>query len=144
MKKRKNWVAILQTFISDPIYVDTKIVKRIGIDAATNSISVEINSYLILQTIHLENFAEETIRPLKKQITEILQVKQKPKQAIINSVVTCINRNVYIIKNSQLTAPGLDNDKESTYAKILVDLASRSENTELFFKDQYGVPYALC
>jgi hypothetical protein len=139
----------LDNFCLDPAYIDTKLVKRIGIDSATNSIAVEINMHLILQTIHLGDFADKTIKPLKKQLAEILY-SNKQKQNIINSIVTCINRNIDLIKSSQVQVNGHgsnDNDIHAgeyggaSDAQVLVELASLSENTELFFKDQYGKPY---
>jgi hypothetical protein len=73
----------LDNFCLDQAYIDTKLVKRIGIDSATNSIAVEINMHLILQTIHLDDFSDKTIKPLKKQLAEILYSNKEEKQNII-------------------------------------------------------------
>jgi hypothetical protein len=132
-------------FELDPSYIDTKILKRVGINAATNSIEVEINEHIRIQTVYLDNFAEKTIKPLKKQISEVL-VGQEPKnnQCIINSVITCINRNIDLIK-SCCYRDFIGNGEESKYegndAQVLVSLATLKENTELFFMNQYREPY---
>jgi hypothetical protein len=89
----------LGDFNLDPLYIDTKTVKRVGVDLASNSIVVEINQHLILQTIHLYDFSDKTIKPLKKQLSELLR-DNKTKQDVINSIVTCVNRNTEIIKSS--------------------------------------------
>jgi hypothetical protein len=136
---------IKSDFFLDPLFIDTNIVKRIGLDIEVNSIVVEINEHLINQTIHLEDFAERTIKPLKKQISELLvDQDSKSKQSIINSIVTCVNRNVDLIKN-RCCRDSIDDEEESKFeandAQLLVSFATLKENSELFFKNQYGEPY---
>jgi hypothetical protein len=121
-------------FNLDPLYVDTKIVKRIGIDLASNSIAVEINQHLILQTVHLYDFSDKTIKPLKKQLNDVLRDNKK-KRDVINSIVTCVNRNIEIIISLVVHSHG------PSSAQILVELASDPQNVELFFANQHGKPY---
>ena len=86
-------------FYLDPLLVDLKLVKRIGIEKSSNSLIVECNNQIILQTIHMNAFSDKTITPLKKHLSEILvEYKNKEqKQKIINSIITCINNNIKII-----------------------------------------------
>lgn len=136
-------------FYLNPSYIEPETVKRIGIDLASNSIAVEINVHLVLQTIQLDDFADKTIIPLKKQLGEVLN-GNKDKQNIINSVITCINRNIDFIKKYQRqddehgynNSKNHDDDNAGRKARLLVHLASLPENTESFFKNQYGEPHA--
>jgi hypothetical protein len=93
-------------FSLDPSYINTEIVKNIGIDPAINSILAEVNHDLIVQTIRLDDFAEKTIGPLKKQLCSLLNCDKMQKMAIINSVITCINRNIEAVKDSQRHSNG--------------------------------------
>jgi len=135
-------------FELDSSYIDTKIVRSIGINTNINGIVVHINNNLTSASIHLEDFSEDTIKPLKRQLTQLLK-DNKNKQTIINSIVTCILSNIDKIKASQLTCNKADNNGQNNskrseggkYAKILVALASRKENSDQFFKDQYGRPH---
>jgi hypothetical protein len=71
--------------------------------------------------------------------------ENKDNQKIINSIINCILSNIDRIKASQTP----DNNRHNNHkrseggnnARILVELASLKENTEQFFKDQYGRPY---
>ncbi len=129
-------------FDLDPSYIDVNIVKRIGIDSNTNSLVVGINSSVILQTIHLKEFAEKTIKPLRRQLDEVILECQKSKKlAVINSVLSCINRNIVCIKDSQKLNQDNEKFENSSSARTIVELASKKENTERLFKDQYGRSY---
>ena len=104
-----------------------------------------MNKVLISSTIHLEDLSDRTIKPLKRDLAQLLK-DNRNKQAIINSIVNCILSNIDKIKASQMAQEKGDptsenngqNSNKSNNAKILVELASRKENTEKFFKDQYG------
>src|SRR5215204_4844900 len=142
-------------FYLDRLYININVVKRIGIDKDINSIVVGVNHNLVSATIHLDNFYEKTITPLRKELAGLLLTRQADKEPIINSVITCIHQNIDCIKSSQ---PQQNKDKgeyqekedknksddaapEASHAQMLVNLASQKHNTELFFKDQYGEPY---
>ena len=133
-------------FELDSSYIDTTIVRSIGINLNINGIVVDVNNNLIPASINLQDFSEKTIKPLKRELAQLLK-GNKNKQAIINSIVTCILSNIDKIKNSQNNVdPTFDNNghnnTKGNNARILVELASRKENTEKFFKDQYGRPHA--
>ncbi len=135
-------------FVLDSSYIDIEIVKSIGINQAFNSIVVGLSKNLVSSTIHLDAFSEKTIKPLKKDLAELLK-ESKNRQSIINSVVSCIIRNIDAIKASQAPRNRIEATEDvigifegSSNAKILVDLASLKVNTERFFKDQYGRAYA--
>lgn len=142
-------------FYLDPSYINTSIIKNIGINNDINSIIVGINDNLVCVTIHLDNFYEKTITPLKKDLAALLPTKHLDKQSIINSVITCINQNIDSIKSSQpqqnkdkgeLEEKGAKNKSdddapEASIAQMLVELASEKHNTELFFKNQYDEPF---
>ena len=137
-------------FELDPNYVDTSIVKSICLDPTISTLLVEINGCSLTQTVHLRQFTECTIEPLKKQLREALHsIKDRDaKQKIINSVISCINQNIDRIKEFLLdleedSKGNHDNEESSSssFSKILVELVSRNENIELFLKDQYGKPY---
>jgi hypothetical protein len=138
-KNRKEY------FELDPNYVDTSIVKSICLDPTISTLLVEINSCSLAQTVHLRQFTKCTIEPLKKQLREALHsIKDRDaKQKIINSVISYINQNIERMKEFLLDLEeyGDEESSSSSYSKILVDLVSRNENIELFFKDQYGKPY---
>ena len=72
-------------FDLDPSLIDLKIVKLVGIEKSTNSLIVEAFNQTILQTIHMEAFSEKTIRPLRKQLSEILvgNKNEEDKQKLI-------------------------------------------------------------
>jgi hypothetical protein len=135
-------------FILDPQAIDTNVVKRIGVNLNINAILVEVTKASVSATISLEDFSQKTIKPLKKDLAQLLK-RSENKQAIINSIVTCILNNVDKIKASQTTRNKADNNGQNNskrseggnYAKILVALASQNENSEQLFKDQYGRPY---
>jgi hypothetical protein len=133
-------------FNLDPVCIDTKIIKRIGIDLTSNSIAVEIDQHLILQTIRIGDFSDKTIKPLKKQLSEVLRDNKK-KQDVINSIVTCVNRNTDVIKssmhssNNQQDTNEEEDDSPPSAAQLLVELASDPQNIELFFTNQYGKAY---
>jgi len=135
-------------FYLDPSLIDLNIVKRIGIENLTNSITVEITQYTVTQTIHLGEFARKTIIPLRKQIEEILpdfQEKEEKKKDIVNSIVTCINKNIDKISEYYKEYCRLGDDElgsENRLEDILVSLALSPENNERLFKDQYGKPFA--
>ena len=133
----------------DPAYIDTSVVTEIGIDKDLNSILIWVNGNLTMMTINLGDFAEKTIRPLKRNLSELL-VGHKSKQSIINSVITTINRNIEIIK--QLCGPPKDAINNNSIdgnvgcdakpdTQLLVELTSHKENPQLFFKNQYGEAY---
>ena len=135
-------------FKLDSSYIDTNIVGSICINIDINAIVVDVNKNLISASIHLEEFSEKTIKPLKRDLAQLLKDNEN-RQAIINSIVTCILSNIDKIKASEMTQNKADNNGQNNgkrseggnNAKILVALASRKENTEQFFKDQYGRPY---
>ena len=123
--------------------------RSIGIARDINAIVVDVNGNLISASVHMEAFSEKTINPLKRDLKQLLK-ENKDKQKIINSIISCILSNTGRIKASQMqyeSAPnnnGHNNHKRSeggNNAKDLVEMASLKENTEQFFKDQYGRPH---
>jgi hypothetical protein len=149
---------MITDFYRDPSYVNISVVKHIGIDKDINSIVVGVNHNLVSATIHLDNFSEKTIAPLRKELAGLLLTRHLDKETIINSIITCIHQNIDCIKSSQpeqnkakgkqeekdsknKTEGDNNNDNNVNNAQILVNLASLKHNTELFFKDQYGEPY---
>jgi hypothetical protein len=136
-------------FSLDTPGIDTETVKRISINQTINAVVVELYNGTTCSTIQLEDFSEKTIKPLKTDLARLLEGNGN-KQAIINSIVTCILSNIDKIKASQIaqqkSGPTSENTgqnyNKSNNARILVELASRKENTEKFFKDQYGRPNA--
>jgi hypothetical protein len=144
---------MITDFYLDPSYININIVKRIGIDKDINSIIVGINDNLLSVTIHLENFYEKTITPLKMELAGLLLARSIDKQSIINSIITCIHSNIDLIKSSQpqqnkdkgeeKESNNKSNEKDNVNnAQLLVNLASEKHNTELYFKNQYGEAYA--
>ena len=138
-------------FNLDSSLVDLNIVKRIGIEKSSNSIIIEACNQIITQTIYLDAFSDKTIKPLKKQLDEILSFKKgEEKQSTINAIITCINKNISKISKynnekseSQVgNTNGNGNGNENNKINILINLALNSENTEKFFKDQCGRAYA--
>jgi len=125
-----------------------EIVKRISVNRTINAVVVELNNGTACSTIHFEDFSGKTIKPLKKDLAQLLNIKDK--QPIINSIVACIISNIDKIKASRVTLNSVDstsdnnghNNTKGNNARILVELASRKENTEKLFKDQFGRPYA--
>jgi hypothetical protein len=139
-------------FDLDPSHINTNTVKRIGVDSDINSIIVGVNSDLVSATIHLDNFSEKTITPLKRELARLLLARSIDKQSIINSVITCIHSNIDVIKSSQpqqnkdkgeeKEGNNKNNEKDNgNNAQLLVNLACQKHNTELFFKNQYSEPY---
>lgn len=134
-------------FYLDSSLLDLNIVKHIGIENLTNSIKVEIAQHTVMQTIHLEEFAKKTTTPLKKQIEEILLDLQteEEKKRVVNSIITCINRNVdkiFEYWKEACESRNADPSGENGIVDILVSLALNPENIEKLFKDQYGKPFA--
>lgn len=134
----------------DPSYIDTAVVREIGIDKDLKSLLIKVNDNLTVVTINLADYAEKTIKPLRRNLNELL-VGNKSKQLIINSVITTVNRNLHVIKRICQTQKNESNEcpidrdlganARSTDAQLLLEFASRKENTELFFKNQYGEHY---
>src|SRR5215216_5899287 len=134
-------------FDLDSSLVDLKIVKLIGIEKSSNSIIVEAFNQTILQTIYIEAFSDKTIRPLKKQLSEIVAgcKNDEDKQKLVNSVVTSINNNIDKISEHCKEYCSLLNDDggdENSKIDSLINLALAPENTEKLFKDQYERVYA--
>ena len=134
-------------FYLDPSLIDLKIVKRIGIEKSSNSLIVEACNQIIIQTIHIEDFSDKTIKPLKKQLSEILTgfKKEVDRQRSINSIITCINSNISRISDHcKEYFSLLSNDSRDENGKVdnLINLALKQENTENLFKDQYDRVYA--
>ena len=134
-------------FDLDSSLIDLKIVKLIGIEKSSNSIIVEAFNHTILQTIYIEAFSDKTIRPLKKQLSEIMvgYKNEEEKQKLINSVVTSINSNIDKISEYCKEYCSLLNDDggdENSKIDSLINLALAPENTEKLFKDQYERVYA--
>ncbi|MGC1933364.1 MAG: hypothetical protein WA667_30690 [Candidatus Nitrosopolaris sp.] len=71
-------------FKLDSSYIDTNIVASICINRDINAIIVDVNKNLISASIHLEEFSEKTIKPLKRDLTQLLK-DNKNKQAIFCS-----------------------------------------------------------
>ncbi len=131
-------------FYLDPLLIDTKKITRIGIEKCINSIVVEVKNEIISQSIDFRSFSDNTIKPLKNQLSKLLTEKEQEKSKIINSIITCINRNIDIISKCcvQSSDTILANDKESKKANELINLVLDSDDTEKLFKDQYGKPFA--
>ncbi len=136
-------------FNLDSSIINMNIVKRIGIEKPSNSIIVEACNQTITQTIYLNDFSDKTIKPLKKQLDDIITSSTPgEKKLIINSIITCINCNITHIskyndeKEESRSNDAIENEKENKKIDVLIDLASSSENTEQFFKDQYRGAYA--
>ena len=82
-------------FYLDPSSIDTKKITCIGIKQSINAIVVEVNNEIILQTIQLESFSDLTIKPLKNQLSKLFtEFKEVERRKIINSIITCINKNI--------------------------------------------------
>jgi hypothetical protein len=132
-------------FNLDQSLLDLKVIESVGIEPNTNSIFVNACNETILQAISMNYFSDETIRPIKKQLDEIiLGFQDEEKRRIINSVVSCINRNVVTIYR-YLEALGNNyshSRDENDKVDDLVNFVLKSEDTEKIFKDQYGKPCA--
>ena len=134
-------------FYLDPSLINLDIVRHIGIEKFSGSVIVETTHDIITQTIHLEEFAKKTIIPLRNQIDAILLDLQNEdeKKKVVNSIITCINKNKDKIyehcKESCIPGNG-DFSNENGIADNLVSLALNPENTEMLFTDQYGKPFA--
>jgi hypothetical protein len=141
----ENNTSDIVEFDLDPTLIDIKFVKLIGIKKSINSIIVEVDDQTILQTIDLESFSNNTIRPLKKDLEQGLTgcKDNAAKNNTINLIITCINKNTdkicehckQIDSNETIL---FENDK----VEDLIELALSSANLEKLFKDQYGKPYA--
>lgn len=131
-------------FHSDSPLMDTKVVRRIGIKQSINSIVVEVNNEVILQTIHLESFSDSTIKPLKNQLSKLLmEFRKEERSKMINSIITCINRNIDVISEigKQSAPTKANNNEESNKVDELIRLVLETENIETLFIDQYGKPF---
>ena len=132
-------------FYLDPSFLDLEIVKRIGIEKSTNSIIVETCNQIVIQTIVIVSFSNETIKPLRRQLNEVLiGLLQDERRKIINSIITCINRNIDVISEIgiQSSQTRFNINEESNKVDELIKLVLESENTEKLFNDQYGKPFA--
>ncbi|CAN5860920.1 hypothetical protein BH23THE1_BH23THE1_28320 [soil metagenome] len=111
-----------------------------------NSIIVEVYNQTILQVIELDSFSNNTIKPLRKQLEQVLTEFQdkKEKNNTINSILTCINNNTNkIYEHCKQDGSNESDIDEKDNVETLIDLALSSENLEKLFKDQYGKPYAV-
>lgn len=138
---------INEEFYLDPSIIDCNVIKQIGLSPKElNSIVVKVNEHLIFQSIHMDDYSANTIQPLKRQLSEVLDgIDRKHKASIINSVVTTINSNASRIKNLNSSSSVERRDQQEgewNDAQILVEFASKKENVELIFKNQYGEHYA--
>lgn len=61
-----------EDFELDSSYIDTNIVRTIGITRDINAIVVNVKGNLISASIHMGAFSEKTINPLKRDLTQIL------------------------------------------------------------------------
>lgn len=130
-------------FYLDPSILDLEIVKRIAIQKSPNSLILEVNNQTISQTIFLDDFANKTILPLKKQLDWIIpELQSEERKKITNSIITCINKNIDEIV--ELSKQDNSNDRasdENSKVANLISLTLKPENIEKLFKDQYGKPY---
>ena len=141
-------------FYLEPTLINLNIIEKIGIEKSSNSLIVEACNQIIMQTIYIDDFSDKTIKPLKKQLSEILveYKKVEDKQKLINSIITCVNSNIDKIfeyckktSTSNLSNDAIGDDSkgdESSKVDTLINLALKQENTERFFKDQNGRVYA--
>lgn len=106
-------------FYLDPSFIDTKKVTCIGIKQSINSIVVEINNEIILQTIHVGSFSDSTIKPIKKQLSELLtEFKEEDRRKSINSIITCINRNIDVISKHCIQSPEIQSTSNEENNKV--------------------------
>jgi|GEM_PF-2541321 len=143
-----------EEFDLDPSLIDKSIVKKIGIERSANLLIVEADKQIITQSINIADFSDKTIKPLKKQLSDILvgYKNKEDKQNLINCIITCINSNIgkiFTCKESSslstsrlITSSSVAAEEESNKADVLIDLASSPENDGKFFKDQNGRPHA--
>jgi hypothetical protein len=132
-------------FYLDPCLIDTSTIKRIGIKKSINSIIVEVDDQTILQSIDMKSFSSNTIKPLRKDLEQRLTgCKDKTvKNNIINSIITCINKNIDKISENCKQIDSVElNIEEKDKVENLIELALTSENLEKLFKDQYDQPHA--
>ena len=134
-----------EEFFLDSSLIDTSIVNKIGIDKSTNLLIIEACNQIITQTINIADFSDKTIKPLKKQLSEIFaEYKNKEdKQKHINRIITCINSNInristYSKESSSLSTNDVIPEDVRNKEDVLIDLASSANNTERFFKDRNG------
>ena len=141
-----------EEFYLDSSLIDKSIINKIGIEKSTNSLIVEACNQVITQTINIADFSNKTIKPLKKQLSEIFAgyKNKEERQKLINCIITCINNNItkifeYYKERSSLSKSRLitssssaaeEEGEENNKADVLIDLASSPENVEKFFKDQ--------
>lgn len=134
-------------FHLDSKYINTDIIKFIGIEKGIRSIVVAAHQYKTSTSISLSSFNEKTIKPLKADLSRLLTVNHSKDeiQKIINSIVTCIHDNIDLISEWGTQDKTADNDNEEEYESdedILLRLVTSKENTDLLFKNQYGEHYA--
>ena len=134
-------------FHLDSKYINTDIIKFIGIQKGIRSIVVAVHQYKTSTSINLNSFNEKTIKPLKADLSRLLTVNHSKDeiQKIINSIVTCIHDNIDLIREWGTQDKTADNDNEEEYESdedILLRLVTSKENTDLLFKNQYGEHYA--
>ena len=127
-------------FQLDSTYIDTDIVKLIGIQKGIRSIIVSVDQYKTSASINLDDFNEKTIKPLRANLSALLGVNYSKDeiQKIIGSIVTCIHNNIDLITQWGTQKKPANNDNED----ILLSLVTAKENTDLLFKNQYGEHYA--
>ena len=134
-KQAENHIEYLSL---DPSNIDTSVVSAIGTDKYLNSILLWVNNNLSIATINFDDFAEKTIKPPKRNLSEVL-VGHKSRQSIINSVITMILSSIENIKricqqqkneNSNESIDGDVGRDVKQDAQLLVELASRKENTK--------------
>ena len=130
-------------FYLDPSLIDLDIVKRIGIEKSTNSNLVEACNQIVIQTIVISSFSDKTINPLRRQLNEILIGLPQDKKKTMNSIITCINKNIRII--SEYCNSHEDRSPEHDDANKVddfINLILEPENTDKLFIDQYEKPFA--
>ena len=134
-------------FHLDSKYINTGIIKFIGIEKGIRSIVVAVHQYKTSTSINLNSFNEKTIKPLKTDLSRLLTVNHSKDeiQKIINSIVTCIHDNIDLISEwgtQDKTADNGNQEEHESDEEILLRLVTSKENTDLLFKNQYGEHYA--
>ncbi len=134
-------------FHLDSKYINTDIIKFIGIQKSITSIIVAVHQYKISTSINLSSFNEKTIKPLKGDLSRLLTLNYSKDeiQKIINPIVTCIHDNIDQISEWGTQDKTSDNGNEEEYEShedILLRLVTLKENMDLLFKNQYGEHYA--
>jgi len=79
-----------EEFYLDPTLIDKSTVKKIVIEKSTNMLIVEACNQTITQSINIADFSDKTIKPLKKQLSDILvgYKNKEDKQNFINCIIT--------------------------------------------------------